>query len=72
MVPSPIVGDGKPVPPKPPVVVPDKIFGLTLTLDFIDRGHSLRSLLPPLVALPSLPLVQMVSKASAPSDEGAV
>ena len=25
-----------------PVAVPDKIFGLTLILDFIDRGHSLR------------------------------
>ena len=38
-----------------PVAVPDKIFGLTHVLDFIDRGHSLRSLYPPLAALPSLP-----------------
>ena len=38
-----------------PVAVPDKIFGLTLILDFIDRGHSLWSLFPPLAALPSLP-----------------
>ena len=39
-----------------PVAVPDKIFGLTLFLDFIDRCHSLRSLLPPHAALSSLPL----------------
>ena len=39
-----------------PVAVPDKIFGLAHFLDFIDRGHSLRSLYPPLAALPSLPL----------------
>ena len=38
-----------------PVAVPDKIFGLTLSLDFIDRCHSLPSLLPPLAALGSLP-----------------
>ena len=38
-----------------PVAVPDKIFGLTRFLDFIDRGHSLRSLNPPQAALPSLP-----------------
>ena len=38
-----------------PVAVPDKIFGLTLILDFIDRCHSLSSLLPPLAALASLP-----------------
>ena len=37
------------------LAVPDKIFGLTLFLDFIDRCHSLRSLLPPQAALPSLP-----------------
>jgi hypothetical protein len=36
--------------------VPDKIFGLALILDFIDRGHSLRSLHPPPAALPSLPI----------------
>ena len=36
-------------------MVPDKIFGLTLILDFIDHCHSLRSLLPPQAALPSLP-----------------
>ena len=41
--------------PIPPVAVPDKIFGLSLLLDFIDRGHSLRSLFPPPAALPSLP-----------------
>ena len=40
----------------PPVAVPDKIFGLTLFLDFIDRGYSLRSLFLPPAALPSLPL----------------
>ena len=40
------------------VAVPDKIFGLTLILDFIDRGHSLRSLHPPQAALPSLPLAR--------------
>ena len=39
-----------------PVAVPDKIFGLSLLLDFIDRCHSLWSLLPPPAALPSLPL----------------
>ena len=40
-----------------PVAVPDKIFGLMLFLDFIDRGHSLRSLHPPPAALPSLPII---------------
>ena len=39
-----------------PVAVPDKIFGLTLILDFIDRCHSLWSLHPPQAALPSLPV----------------
>ena len=39
-----------------PVAVPEKIFGLSLSLDFFDRGHSLRSLFPPQAALPSLPL----------------
>jgi len=34
--------------------VPDKIFGLALFLDFIDRCTALRSLLPPPAALPSL------------------
>ena len=35
-----------------PVAVPDKIFGLALILDFIDRGHSLGLLhLPPAVLL---------------------
>ena len=33
-----------------PVAVPDKIFGLTLFLDFIDRCHSLGSLHLPQVA----------------------
>jgi len=36
--------------------VPDKIFGLTLILDFIDRRHSLASFLPPPAAVGSLPL----------------
>ncbi len=39
-----------------PVAVPEKIIGLTLSLDFFDRCHSLRSLLPPPAALPSLPI----------------
>jgi len=34
--------------------VPDKIFGLTLFLDFIDRCTALGSLHPPQAALPSL------------------
>ena len=38
-----------------PVAVPEKIIGLTLFLDFFDRGHSLRSLFLPPAALPSLP-----------------
>ena len=38
-----------------PVAVPEKIFGLTLFLDFFDRCHSLTSLLLPLAALGSLP-----------------
>ena len=44
-----------------PVAVPDKIFGLTLLLDFIDRGHSLRSLVLPQAALPSLLIVGSVT-----------
>ena len=53
-----------PIPPHPhilsclfdrPVAVPDKILGLTLFLDFIDRGHSLPSLHLPPAALGSLP-----------------
>ena len=36
--------------------MPEKIVGLTLILDFFDRGHSLTSLHPPPVALGSLPL----------------
>ena len=36
------------------VAVPDKIFGLALILDFIDRGHSLASFLPPQAAVGSL------------------
>ena len=39
-----------------PVAVPDKIFGLTLILDFIDRCHSLASFLPPPAAVGSLPI----------------
>ena len=39
-----------------PVAVPDKIFGLTQILDFIDRCHSLTSLSPPQAALGSLPI----------------
>ena len=38
-----------------PVAVPDKIFGLTPILDFIDRCHSLASLPLPLAAVGSLP-----------------
>ena len=38
-----------------PVAVPDKIIGLTLILDFIDRCHSLNSLYLPQAALASLP-----------------
>ena len=38
-----------------PVAVPDKIFGLTLFLDFIDRCHSLRSLYLPLGSAPIAP-----------------
>ncbi len=38
-----------------PVAVPNKIFGLTLILDFIDRCHSLSSLFLPLAALVLLP-----------------
>ena len=40
-----------------PVTVPDKIFGLTLILDFIDRCHSLSSLHPPPAAVASLPVL---------------
>ena len=40
-----------------PVAVPDKIFGLTLFLDFIDRCHSLSSLTPPPAAVVSLPVL---------------
>ncbi|MBR5617068.1 MAG: hypothetical protein IKW50_02680 [Oscillospiraceae bacterium] len=39
-----------------PVAVPEKIFGLTLFLDFFDRCHSLTSLFLPPAALGSLPL----------------
>ena len=42
------------------VAVPDKIFGLTLFLDFIDRCHSLPSLHPPPAALGSLPGIEPV------------
>ena len=38
-----------------PVAVPEKIFGLTLILDFFDRCHSLVSLPPPQAAVNSLP-----------------
>ena len=38
-----------------PVAVPEKIYGLTLILDFVDRCHSLTSLYLPLAALGSLP-----------------
>ena len=38
-----------------PVAVPDKIFGLALSLDFIDRCHSLGSLFPPPAAVASFP-----------------
>ena len=46
----------EPMVPRPPVAVPEKIVGLTLILDFFDRGHSLTSLHPPPAALGSLPL----------------
>ena len=39
-----------------PVVVPEKIFGLSLFLDFFDHCHSLCSLYLPLAALASLPI----------------
>ena len=39
-----------------PVAVPEKIFGLTLILDFFDRCHSLVSLPPPQAAVDSLPI----------------
>ena len=53
-----IVGADAYIGPKEPspVVVPDKIFGLTLILDFIDHCHSLPSLSLPLAALGALPL----------------
>ena len=38
-----------------PVAVPDKIIVSRRILDFIDRGHALSSLHPPLAALASLP-----------------
>ena len=44
-----------------PVAVPEKIFGLTLFLDFFDRGHSLASLLPPPAAVGSLPKFSLAS-----------
>ena len=44
-----------------PVAVPDKIFGLTLFLDFIDRCHSLPSLHLPQAALGSLPKFSLAS-----------
>ena len=40
---------------RPPVAVPDKIIGLALILDFIDRCHSLTSFYLPLAARGSLP-----------------
>ena len=44
------------LPTLPPVAVPDKIFGLTPYLDFIDRCHSLPSLPLPPAAVGSLPM----------------
>jgi hypothetical protein len=38
-----------------PIAVPDKIFGLTHFLDFIDRCYSLTSRYLPLAVLGSLP-----------------
>ena len=38
-----------------PVAVPDIFVGFQKPSSSVDRGHSLRSLLPPLAALPSLP-----------------
>jgi hypothetical protein len=54
-----------------PVAVPDKIFGLTRSLDFVDRCHSLKSLYPPPAALPSLPLASATRPLSAPTMVGA-
>jgi len=48
-----------------PVAVPDKIIGLTLFLDFIDRSHSLGSLLPPQAAFPSLPKLSHIREETA-------
>jgi len=52
-----------------PVAVPDKTFGLTLFLDFIDRCHSLPSLLPPPAAVGSLPMVGMTVDLAVAVDE---
>ena len=48
--------------------MPDKIIGLTLFLDFIDRCPALSSLYPPLAAVASL---TPVSFADSPLKEGA-
>ena len=47
-----------------PVAVPEKIFGLTLILDFFDRCHSLVSLPPPQAAVDSLPNGRAVCEAA--------
>ena len=47
-----------------PVAVPEKIFGLTLILDFFDRCHSLVSLPPPQAAVDSLPTGRAVCEAA--------
>jgi len=49
--------------------VPEKIIGLTLILDFFDRGHSLPSLPPPLAAVGSLPMVGMTVDLAVAVDE---
>ena len=51
--------------------MPDKIFGLTRILDFIDRGHSFPSLFLPLAAVGSLPFDYSFASAQDDSEEGA-
>ena len=45
-----------------PVAVPEKIFGLTLNLDFFDRCHSLPSLHLPPAALGLLPRFELATR----------
>ena len=57
-----------------PVAVPEKIIGLTLILDFFDRGHSLGSLFPPPAAVASLPNCATPGdlRCAAPSDSASM